>query len=109
MIGWTEFELLEKSQSPSKGEAQTIMLKFDEILPCTEELGEEFEEIKRKAEELTKTEEELKCKVDKELDTLCKKIMDLQNKSGCKSENSSKIVATVLKSRMDNLEVVEKE
>ncbi|GFV32713.1 hypothetical protein TNCV_3890711 [Trichonephila clavipes] len=84
-------------------------LKFDEILPCTEELGEEFEEIKRKAEELTKREEELKCKVDKELDTLCKKIMDLQNKSGCKSENSSKIVATVLKSRMDNLEVVEKE
>ncbi|GFQ65129.1 hypothetical protein TNCT_287251 [Trichonephila clavata] len=81
-------------------------LKFDEILPCTEELSEEFEDIKKKAEELAKTEEELRCKVDKELDTLCKKIMDLQSKSGCKSENSSKIVATVLKSRMDNLEIV---
>ncbi|GBN15888.1 hypothetical protein AVEN_144697-1 [Araneus ventricosus] len=75
-----------------------------DILPCTKELKQELDEIKDEAEVLKNSQKELKCKIDKDLDIVCKKIMDLQSKSGCKTEQS-KAAATMLKSRMANLEV----
>ncbi|GIX89091.1 uncharacterized protein CEXT_460561 [Caerostris extrusa] len=81
----------------------STLLKFVEILPCADELKKEFEEIKKETEILIQTQEETKSKIDKELDIVCKKIMDLQSKSGCKTEHS-RAAATFLKSRLANLE-----
>ncbi|GIY61627.1 hypothetical protein CDAR_588731 [Caerostris darwini] len=80
-----------------------VQLKLAEVLPCADELKQEFEQIKNEVEVLVQTQEEIKNKIGKELDIVCKKLMDLQRKSRYESEQS-RATATLVKIRMATLE-----
>ncbi|KAG8201855.1 hypothetical protein JTE90_027335 [Oedothorax gibbosus] len=76
----------------------SYLIKPAEVVQSTQELSQEFKELKKDADALVAKQEEVRLKIDKEISSVCKKIMVLEKKVGT-DPNVESVARSILKTR----------